>query len=202
MFVTIVSHPAMGNLTTDPMTVEEVLDRPDRKFWLEAIEEERKSLIENETWELSASPKNGKILDTRWIFRMKKDASSEIVRHKARLVVRGCKQTKRIDYQETYSPVIRYTSIRFLFALAAKFGLKMHQMIMITAYLHGEIDEKMYMQPSPELQDTDQRGRIWKLKKAIYGLKQSDKLWNRKLAQTLREMRFERSRRDPCIYFK
>lgn len=85
-----VSYLAMGNLATDPMTIEKAFDQPDRQSWLKAIEEEKKSFIENETWELSAPPEDSRILNTMWIFRTKKNASSEIVRHKARLVVRGC----------------------------------------------------------------------------------------------------------------
>lgn len=164
--------------------------------------EEKKSLIENETWELFAPPKDGKILDTKWVFRTKKNASGEIIRHKTRLVVCGCKQTKGINYQETYSPVIRYTTIRFLCALVAKFGLKIHQLNVVTVYLHGEIDGEVYVQLPPKLQDPNHRGRVWKLKTAIYGLKQSGRLWNRKLDQTQREMQLEQSRTDPCVYFK
>lgn len=111
------------------------------------MEEERKSLEKNETWTLVDLPSNRKVLYTKWVFRTKRDSSGKIERYKARLVVRGCSQAEGIDYQETYSPVIRYTSVRFLCALAVKYGLKMHQMDVTTAYLHGDLEKEIYVKP-------------------------------------------------------
>lgn len=204
-----ISYLAMERSATDPMTVDEALDRPERELWLKAIEEEKKSLIDNNTWTLATLPQGKKTLDTKWVFKTKKNSSGEVERYKARLVVRGCKQTEGIDYNETYSPVIRYTSVRFLCALAAKYDLRMHQMdvvtvygLMVMAYLHGDLDEEIYVGPPKELQEPNQQGKVWRLRKAIYRLKQSGRSWNQKLDQTLKELNLTPSKADPYVYFK
>lgn len=93
-------------------------------------------------------------------------------RYKARFVVRGCGQIEGIDYNETYSPVVRYTSIRFLYALAAKHDLYMDQMDVIAAYLYENIEEEIYVKPPSELMKSGEK-KVWLLQKAMYGLKQS-----------------------------
>ncbi|KMQ85397.1 retrovirus-related pol polyprotein from transposon tnt 1-94 [Lasius niger] len=197
-----ITYLSLGRSATDPETAEEALERPDRELWAKAIEEEKKSLIENHTWTLTPLPEGKKVLDTKWVFKTKRNASGEVERYKARLVARGCKQTHGIDYIETYSPVIRYTSIRFLCALAVKYDLRMHQMDVVTAYLHGDLDEEIYARPPKELLDPGQQEKVWKLNKAIYGLKQSGRSWNRKLDRTLKELQLNPSKADPCIYFR
>lgn len=114
------------------------------------MREEYDSLFENKTWTLEKLPSGRKALDTKWVFKTKHNASGEIERHKARLVERGCAQVEGIDYTETYSPVIRYTSIRYLLALATKYNLHMHQMDVTTAYLNGELNEEIYVTPPKE----------------------------------------------------
>jgi transposase InsO family protein len=183
----------------DPLTVKEAFGGPDKEAWWEAMREEYKSLLENETWDLTDLPKGKRALDTKWVFKTKRTESGNLERRKARLVVRGCKQVEGIDYTETYSPVIRYTSIRYLLALATKYDLHIDQMDVTTAYLNGDLDEEIYVRPPAELAK-ECRGKVWRLKKAMYGLKQSGKSWNTKLDQTLKSMGFIQSKADPCIY--
>lgn len=114
------------------------------------------------------------------------------------MVVRGFTQRKDIDYHETFSPVVRYSSIRYLLALAVKFGLNVTQMDVETAFLHGDLDEEIYML-QPEGFD-DNLELVCKLEKSLYGLKQASRVWNVKLNEVLEKFGLKRSITDQCIY--
>lgn len=186
----------------DPETVTEALNSPDKSMWMKAMREEYESLVKNDTWTVVDLPQGQRVLDTKWVFKRKQDITENTQRYRARLVARGCAQIKGVDYQETYSPVVRYASIRFLCALAAKYDLHMSQMDVTAAYLHGYIKEDIYIQPPEELIKSSDKGRVWKLKKSMYGLKQSGRAWNERLNDVVTKLGFKRSQADCCIYFK
>lgn len=129
-----------------PETVEEALASLDNKHCVNTLEEKHRSLVANNTWTEVDLPIGQKTLNTKWVFKKKEDSSGNIQRYKARLVAKGCGQVEGIDFQETYSPVVRYASIRFLCALAVKYDLHIHQMNVTAAYLHGNIDDDIYLQ--------------------------------------------------------
>lgn len=194
-----VTHLAIAdNPENDPLTVDEAMKRSDIEQWKEAMQGELASLAENKTWTFSKLPSGRKAVKSKWVFKTKRDDNGNIIRYKARLVAKGCSQTYGIDYSETFSPVVRYTSIRYLIALSVKLGLKIDQMDAVTAFLQGDLSEDIYMElPTgcgPE------SGRVCKLNKAIYGLKQSGRQWNLKLEATLKSFGLLKSRVDPCVY--
>lgn len=115
-------------------------------------------------------------------------------------MAKGCSQRAGIDYNETFSPVVRYSSIRFLMALAVKFNLKIEQMDAITAFLQGDLEETIYMR-QPDFFD-DKTGRVCKLKRSIYGLKQASRQWNIKLSKALIACGFKQCETDSCIYIR
>ena len=158
-------------LPYEPSTAKEALSGPDSTNWEEAMKLEIHSLVKNNTYEVVDFVPNKKILYAKWIFKIKKDETTLMPKYKARLVVKGCAQTKGVDYQETYSPVVKYSSLRFLFSLAARKSLKIDHMDVTTAYLYGDLEEELYVKPPPEIKE-DQR-KLWRLRKSIYGLKQS-----------------------------
>lgn len=135
------------------------------------------------------------------MFKKKLSQTNE-TSYKARLVVRGCAQRQGIDYQETFSPVVKYNSIRYLLSLAASEGLRITHMDVTTAYLNGELEEDIYVKPPDEIEGSHKLEGVWKLKKAMYGLKQSGRVWNKKLDTILREYGLEKSKADPCIYHR
>lgn len=149
----------------DPLTVREALGTVDAKHWKAAMRDEYQSLLENNTWELVDAPAHRKIIDNKWVFKIKRDTDGKIVRHKARLVVRGFAQKRGIDYDETYAPVVRHTSIRYILAIAAKYVLDIQQMDAITAFLQGELSESIYM-IQPECFH-DGTTRVCRLKKIV-----------------------------------
>lgn len=93
----------------DPLTVEEALNGDDGKQWRQAMDNEYKSLMENNTWTLVELPSGAKPIKSKWVFKKKRDENGDVQRYKARLVIKGCSQKPGIDFQETYSPVVRYT---------------------------------------------------------------------------------------------
>lgn len=184
----------------DPTTYDEILNRPDKNFWLQAMNEEYQSLMDNCTWDLCDLPKDRKPIKNKWVFKTKKDENGQIVRYKARLVIKGCSQKYGIDYDEIFSPVVRYASIRYLMALSVKYDLDIDQMDAVTAFLQGELnDEVIYMhQPSGF---HDKTNRVCRLNRALYGLKQSSRVWNKKLDAALKKFNFTQSKLDPCVYY-
>lgn len=182
-----------------PLSATEALKREDGDKWKQAMDDEMNSLAENKTWILVDRPIKCKTLKAKWIFTKKKNPDGEVIRYKARFVAKGCAQKHGIDFNETYAPVVRYSSIRFLMALAVKNGLKIDQMDVTTAYLHGDLEEEIYIEQPEGF--ADETNRVCLLKKSLYGLKQAGRQWNLKLDDTLKKFGLRKSKMDPCIYF-
>lgn len=176
------------------------MDSPYRQEWINAMQDEYNSLIENNTWTLCELPKGRKAIKNKWVFKTKRDADGIISRYKARLVVKGCSQKYGIDYQEIFAPVIRYQTVRYLMALSVQMDLHIHQMDAVTAFLQGELNqETIYMeQPQGFVGD---KNLVCKLEKALYGLKQSSRVWNLKLDAALKKFGCKQSQLDPCLYY-
>lgn len=198
-FVTYQAVCDSNCVDSDPVTVAEALNRPDADAWKKAMQSEYDALIKNGTWEIVDLPENRKAINSKWVFKTKKDMAGNIIKYKARLVIKGCAQRSGIDYSETYSPVVRYNSIRFLLAMAAKYDLEIDQMDAVSAFLQGDLTEKIYM-VQPEC--FAKGAKVCCLKKSLYGLKQASRVWNEKLDSALKSFGMEQSVVDPCIYFK
>lgn len=187
----------VGNLR-DPDSVKEALSSENAENWKLAMDDEFQSLLKNNTWKLTTLPPGKKALPCKWIFKTKIDETGAVNRYKARLVVKGYAQKRGIDYDEIYSPVVRYTSVRYLIALAARYDLEIEQMDAITAFLQGDLENEIYMvQPESYEEGT----KVCLLQKSIYGLKQASRQWNVKLDSVLQKIGLTRSRIDPCIYY-
>lgn len=184
------------NHDSDPTSYEEAVKSSDK--WKRAMDEEMASLQDNDTWTLVNLPKGSKCVKTKWVYKTKKDNDGNVVRFKARLVAKGFTQRYGVDYDETYAPVVRYTSVRLLIALAVSRGLKIHQMDAVTAFLQGDVSHEIYME-QPEGYN-DSTNRVCKLKRAIYGLKQAGRMWNVKLDSTLKRIGLVPLTMDPCVY--
>lgn len=183
----------------DPVTVKELKERADYEHWNNAMRKEMNSLNENKTWTMAELPTNKKVIQTKWIFKTKRNSDGQIVRYKARLVAKGYSQKFGTDYEETYAPVVRFTSIRFLISIAAQENFKIYQMDAVTAFLQGELKENIYINQPEGFNDGS--AQVCKLNKAIYGLKQAGKVWNTKLDQTLKNFGLKVCNMDPCIYY-
>lgn len=118
----------------EPHTVGQAMATDDADKWKDAMNDEFQSLIANGTWTLTELPAGRKAINSRWVFKTKCDSNGNVERHKASLVAKGCNQKKGIDFEETFSPVVLFGSIRYLIAMAAKHGLMIDQMDAVTAF--------------------------------------------------------------------
>lgn len=198
---------AKGNATClvmrtndEPDSWKEMLERKDANKWLEAAKTEYQSIVENETFELVELPKGRKAISGKWVFKVKRKSDGTILKYKARWVAKGYKQVKGVDFEETFAPVAKFMTIRCLLALAATLNMHIHQMDFVTAFLNGELKEEVYIDPPEGFTEESHPEKVWKLKKTLYGLKQSPRCWYLKLHIFLEQAGFIRSNLDHSLY--
>ena len=185
-----IAHYSVIAANTDieePDSYEQAMDGPYAPQWSLATTDEYNSLIQNGTWTLvkiEDVPENLIPLKGKWVFKIKRGVKGEILRFKARWVVKGYLQRYCIDYEQTYAAVVKPMAFRVLFAIAAYLDFEIEQMDVKTAFLYGDIDVTLYMHMP---QGFEQPGMTCLLKKALYGLKQSPRIWYEKLTRFLLE---------------
>lgn len=162
------------------------------------MQDEMTSIEQNQVWELVKAPAGKSVIANRWIFKIKKDANGNVQRYKVRLVAKGYNQEEGIDYTETFSPVVRFDSIRLILAMAAKENLVLQQFDVKTAFLNGTIEEDIYMKQPEGF--SDGTGRVCKLQKSLYCLKRSSRCWNLRFTQFLNKFGLKSTSADPCIF--
>jgi hypothetical protein len=161
---------------------------------------EFEALISNGTWTLCPPPPHQHILSNKWVYRIKQKPDGSIERFKARLVARGYEQQCGIDYTETFSPVIKSSTIRVLLSLAIQFDWSIRQLDVSNAFLHGTFTETVYMQQPKGFVDQSHPHFVCKLHKAIYGLKQAPRAWFHRLSSFLMELGFVASLVDTSLF--
>ena len=189
-----------------PTTYKQMLKSPQVELWKEAMRDEYRSLMKNGTWEVVPIPQGRNILSSKWVFVLKKNAQGEIVRYKARLVVRGFEQVYKVDYDNTWAPVVRHETLRLALLISMKMGYTVSQLDVKTAFLNGKLEEVIYMDvPSGfdflEPATTGKRVSLWLLK-SLYGLKQAPRCWNAEFHDCLVNDGFVRSQHDYGLYLK
>ncbi|KAL4301681.1 hypothetical protein GQ457_10G015230 [Hibiscus cannabinus] len=170
--------------------------------WKLAMDEEIKSIEKNNTWELSELPKGHEAIGVKWIFKKKKNASGEVVRYKARLVVKGYKQKHGIDYDEVFAPVARIETIRLIIALAAQKKWKIHQLDVKSTFLNGFLEEEVYIEQPIGYKVKGQENKCLRLKNALYGLKQAPRAWYSHIDKYFQDKGFDRCLHEHALYIK
>lgn len=183
----------------EPGTYKEATDCPDKDLWRKAMDCEIGSLKANGTWVLEKLPKNRKAIPCKWIYKVKLYPDGSVDKFKARLVVKGFRQKKGEDYDQTFSPVAKMATIRAVLSLAANEGMALRQFDICTAFLYGSLTEEEIFMQQPEGYD-DGSGRVCLLKKSLYGLKQAPRCWNTTIINYFKEIGFEVSEADPCLF--
>jgi histone deacetylase 1/2 len=164
------------------------------------MSEEYDALMKNKTWRL-VPPRHGtNIVDCRWIYKIKRKADGSIDRYKARLVAKGFKQRYGIDYEDTFSPVIKISTVRLVLAIAVSRGWSLRQLDVKNAFLHGVLEEEVYMRQPPGYEDKLQPTYVCKLDKALYGLKQAPRAWYARLSSQLIRLGFHASKSDTSLF--
>ncbi|KAM0001536.1 putative RNA-directed DNA polymerase [Helianthus debilis subsp. tardiflorus] len=182
-----------------PTTVEQALKS---KNWKEAMKSEMDALRKNDTWEKCIIPEDKKPVGCRWVFTIKHNPDGTIERYKARLVAKGYTQTYGIDYSETFSPVAKINTIRVLFSIAANKQWPLHQFDVKNAFLHGELEEEVYMEAPPGFTESFKPGEVCRLKKSLYGLKQSPRAWFGRFTLAMKKYGFKQSNSDHTLFLK
>ncbi|XP_071728346.1 uncharacterized protein [Rutidosis leptorrhynchoides] len=169
--------------------------------WIDAMNLEMAALNRNNTWEITELPPDRIPIGNKWVYRIKYKSNGEIERYKARLVAKGYNQQEGIDYEETFSPVVKHATIRCIVTLAVNNNWPMFQLDVNNAFLYGDLYEEVYM-TLPEGYFSENDNRVCKLNKSLYGLKQAPRQWNEKLNSALVEHGFKQSTCDYSLYVK
>ena len=155
----------------DPRTVKEAVDSEDGKLWKEAMVDEMASLHKNEAWDLVEMPTGRKPIGSKWVFKKKTNAEGKVEKYKARSVAKGYSQVPGIDFGDIFSPVAKVTSIRLILSVVAAFDFEVEQMDVKTTFLHGDLEEEIYMKQPEGFAVKGKKELVCKLKKSLYGLK-------------------------------
>lgn len=170
--------------------------------WDQAMQEEIEALKRQGTWLLVPCPKNRNIVGSKWIYKVKKNPDGSISRYKARLVAQGFSQAKGLDYDETFSPVVRHSTVRVILALAAMNDWELRQLDVKNAFLHGDLKEEVYMAQPQGFVHCEHPDYVCLLQKSLYGLKQAPRAWNEKFTSFLPSLGFKFSHSDPSLFIR
>ena len=168
--------------------------------WQTTMNAEFDALLRNGTWSLVAPPPKANIIGCHWIYKIKKNANGSIERFKARLVAEGFHQQEGIDFNETFSPVVKHATIRIVLSLAVTYNWQIKQIDIQNAFLHGELEEEVYMAQPQGYIHPQYPNHLCRLHKSIYGLKQAPGAWFSRLTDKLRAIGFRASKADPSLF--
>jgi Reverse transcriptase (RNA-dependent DNA polymerase) len=185
------------SLDAEPTTFTQANSDP---LWRAAMADEINALAQNNTWTLIPSHLDQQVIGCKWVYRIKRHADDTIERYKARLVAKGYNQVEGIDYFDTFSPVVRPTTIRLVLSIAVFSGWPIRQLDVHNAFLNGDLSEQVLMRQPPGFIDPDHPAHVCLLTKAIYGLKQSSRIWFLKLSTTLASLAFHASAYDHSLF--
>ncbi|GJY78750.1 ribonuclease H-like domain-containing protein, partial [Tanacetum coccineum] len=185
------------NKTTEPTTYDEAIRNPK---WIESMNNEIEALLRNNTWTVCDLPKGRKPVGSKWLWKIKFKSTGEIERYKSRVVAKGYSQREGFDYSETFSPVVKMSTVRCMLNVAICNGWDLFQLDVNNAFLYGDLTEEVYMTLPPGFDN--QNGKVCRLNKSLYGLKQAPRQWNAKLTMTLVENGFVQSKYDYSLFTK
>lgn len=194
---TVCMAHAIDLVHTEPRDHREALSCP---HWREAMESEFSALQANKTWRLVPPPPGVNVIDSKWVFKIKQKSDGSIERYKARLVAKGFKQRYGLDYEDTFSPVVKPTTIRLLLSMALTRGWHLHQLDIQNAFLHGVLEEEVFLRQPPGFEDHTHPDYLCRLDKALYGLKQAPRAWHARLSSVLSGLGFTASTADTSLF--
>lgn len=186
----------------EPKSYNEAILSNQKEQWISAMNDEMQSLNDNCTYELVKLPENRQAIGCKWVYKIKTDASGEIQQFKARLVAQGFSQKFGIDYDQIFAPVVRQATFRVLLAMATKRSMKIIHLDAKSAFLNGILNETIYMKQPPGYVVDEKEDHVCLLRRSLYGLKQSARVWNQAIHRVLIEEKCVQSQNDPCLYMR
>jgi hypothetical protein len=179
---------------TEPLFYQDAISNP---AWIKTMEEEIASIHANRTWSLLDLPPGHHPISVKWIYRLKTGSPGSAPKYKARLVARGDQQGAGIDYQETFAPVVKWSTMRTLVSLAAQHGWPVHHMDVKSAFLHDLLDDTVFIKQPPGFIQPGSEHKVCRLHKALYGLRQSPRAWNDRINDYLQSLGIVQCCADP-----
>ena len=164
--------------------------------------EEMKALEKNNTWELVKLPHGKEPVGCKWVYTIKQNPDGKVERYKARLVAKGYTQTYGIYYEETFAPVAKMSSVRTLISCASNLSWDLHQLDVKNAFLHGDLQEEIYMHIPPGFDTAQTKDKVLRLHRSLYGLKQSPHAWFDRFRRSLLKMGYHQSNADHTLFYK
>ena len=198
VFVNFSKDSKAGNEPYEFISYKEVIEDSMQKMWVDAIQEKFQSLLENQTWTLVIIPTHRKVLQGKWIFRLKCGAKGEVTRYKVRSMVRGFKQEENFDYHKTFATVVKFMSYKALFAIISALDLEIEQLDVRTAFLYRAINKEIFVEQLTSQENSN--NRICLLNKALYGLKQALRIWFLTFAIFLKDLGFSLLSADLAVF--
>nr|KYP70921.1 Retrovirus-related Pol polyprotein from transposon TNT 1-94 [Cajanus cajan] len=169
--------------------------------WIKAMTDEITALEANNTWTVTSLPPHKTAIGCKWIYKVKHHADGSVERHKARLVAKGYTQLEGLDFLDTFAPVAKLTTVHLLLSLAAIHNWFLKQLDINNAFLHGDLNEEVYMHLPPGLTTTTP-GQVCKLNRSLYGLKQASRQWYARLSTFIMQQGFHHSSADHSLFLK
>ena len=182
---------------SEPASYKEAVSDP---LWQTAMAEELAALYQTHTWDLVPLPPGKHTIGCRWVYKIKTKSDGSVERYKARLVAKGYSQKYGMDYEETFAPVAKMTTVRTLIAVSSIRQWKIYQMDVKNAFLNGDLREEVYMSPPPAI--AHQPGEVCRLRKALYGLKQAPRAWFEKFSTVITTLGFRASNHDSALFVR
>lgn len=190
---------AMYTASEDPDNFDEAVQH---EKWREAMELEIKSIEENNTWEVVDLPEEAKVIGVKWIFKTKYNEKGEVDKFKARLVAKGYHQRLGVDFHEVFAPVARWDTIRTLLAKAAEKEWKVFQLDVKSAFLQGDLNEDVYIEQPRGFELKEDGDKVYKLRKALYGLRQAPRAWYSRLEGYFAKEGFKKCYCEHTLFIK
>jgi histone deacetylase 1/2 len=186
-----------SSIPSEPSSFTQAIKNPQ---WKNAMADEFNALLTNRTWSLVPYHKGMNVVNCMWVYKIKQKSDGTIERYKARLVAKGYTQQIGIDYNDTFSPVVRHATIRLVLVHSLLQGWSIRQLDIKNAFLHGSLREEVYMAQPPGFKDSRFPNHVCKLHKAIYGLKQAPRAWFSRFSNFLLKHHFSSSTNDPSMF--
>ncbi|RVW84805.1 Retrovirus-related Pol polyprotein from transposon RE1 [Vitis vinifera] len=172
----------------------------EHECWQNAMQAELQALEENHTWDIVPCPPIDKPIGSKWVFSVKLRSNGSLDQHKACLVALGNKQEYGVDYEETFTPVAKMTMVRTILVITASQSWKLHQMDVKNGFLHGDLQEEIYMKLPFGMTNSSPHD-VCKLKRSLYGLKQAPRAWFEKFRSTILSFSFTQIQYDYSLFF-